>query len=187
MPQLLVIIASTRPVRAGLAVGQWFSEYARNHGGFDVRVADLKELDLPLMNEPEHPRLRKYAHEHTKQWSQMVEGADAFAFVLPEYNYAMTAPLKNALDYLSIEWQYKPAGLISYGGISAGLRAAQMVKQVLTTLKVMPLPEAVAVPFVHQHIEDGTFKPTDLAIDSARQLLDELVRWEAALRPLRAQ
>ncbi len=185
MPTLLIIIASTRPGRAGLPVARWFEDAARRHGGFDVQVADLAEVNLPLLDEPHHPRLSQYTHEHTRAWSRIVSAADAFAFVMPEYNYAMTAPLKNALDYLSNEWHYKPVGLVSYGGLSGGLRAAQMVKEVVTTLRMMPLPEGVAIPFVAQHITDGTFTPPELATQAARTMLDELVRWAGALGTLR--
>ena len=123
-PALLIVIASTRPGRVGLPVGRWFEDRARAHGGFRVTVADLAELRLPLVDEPNHPRLRKYTQPHTRKWSEIVDAADAFAFVMPEYNYSFTAPLKNAIDYLHQEWQYKPVGLVSYGGVSAGTRAA---------------------------------------------------------------
>src|SRR6185437_13398474 len=118
MPTLQVIIASTRPGRVGPIVGDWFLALARQHGGFDVQVSDLAELALPLMDEPHHPRLKQYQHEHTRNWSARVDAADAFVFVMPEYNYTFTAPLKNAIDYLHTEWAYKPVGFVSYGGIS---------------------------------------------------------------------
>ncbi|NMP23361.1 NADPH-dependent FMN reductase [Sulfobacillus harzensis] len=186
MPTLLVIIASTRPGRVGLPVGRWFQQFARQHGAFDVRVADLLELNLPMMDEPKHPRFGDYQNPHTKQWSQIVDAADAVVLVMPEYNYAMTAPLKNALDYLSREWQYKPVGLVSYGGASGGLRAQQMVKLVVTTLKMMPVPESVSIPFVANYIKEGALEPTDFMIQSAQAMLDEMARWEEALRSLRA-
>jgi NAD(P)H-dependent FMN reductase len=184
--KLLVVIASVRPVRIGLPVGTWITEVARTHGGFDVTVADLKEIDLPMMNEPNHPRLRQYTFDHTKNWSATVGPQDAFIFVFPEYNYAMTAPLKNALDYLVHEWQYKPVGLVSYGGISAGLRAAQQVRQTVTGFKMMPLHEAVALPMVSSSIDDdGDFIANDSATRSAETMLTELRRWALALKPLR--
>jgi NAD(P)H-dependent FMN reductase len=126
-PNLMVIIASMRDGRAGRAVGDWFAQVAQDHGWFDVTVADLKEIDLPLMTEPHHPRLRQYTQPKTMEWSAMVDAADAFVFVMPEYNYAATAPLINAIDYLVQEWAYKPVGLVSYGGVSGGLRAAQSI------------------------------------------------------------
>jgi NAD(P)H-dependent FMN reductase len=105
---------------------------------------------------------------------------------MPEYNFGFTAPLKNALDYLNQEWRYKPVGLVSYGGISAGTRSVQMIKQVVTALKLTPVLEAVSIPFVKQFLDDeGTIHPNDVMIEAARAMLDELVRYEAALRPLR--
>ncbi len=185
MPKLLVIIGSTRPERIGLPIGRWFADFAQTHGTFEVEVADLKEINLPLLDEPQHPRLGQYQHEHTIQWSGHVNRADAIAMVIPEYNYSMTAPVKNALDYLYHEWCYKPLALVSYGGASGGLRAAQMVKQVATTLKMMPLPEGVSIPFAVQHLKAGTFEATDTVRQAAQAMLDELGRWEKALRQLR--
>jgi NAD(P)H-dependent FMN reductase len=182
----MVLIASTRPGRIGLPVAEWFAERARSHGGFAVDVADLAEINLPMMDEPHHPRLRRYMHQHTKDWSARVEAADAFAFVMPEYNFGFNAPLKNALDYLNAEWQYKPVGFVSYGGVSAGTRAVQMLKQVVTALKMVALPEAVSIPFVAQLLDEGRrLRPNDVMEQAATTLLDELVRWEGALRPLR--
>lgn len=186
-PTLLIVIASTRPVRVGLPIAEWFEARARAHGGFEIEVADLAAIDLPLMNEPKHPRRREYEHDHTKEWSARVEAADAFVFVHPEYNHGMTAPLKNALDYLSQEWAYKPLGLVSYGSVSAGTRAAQMIKQVAVYLKLFTVAEAVSIPFVSRQIgEDGKFEPTEMVEKAAPAMLDELIRLEAALRPLRA-
>jgi NAD(P)H-dependent FMN reductase len=186
MPRLMIVIASTRPGRVGLPVAQWFEGQAVAHGGFDIDLADLGELALPFVDEPSHPRLQQYVHPHTKRWSALVDAADAFAFVMPEYNYGFNAPLKNAIDFLHNEWQYKPVGLVSYGGVAAGTRAAQMIKQVVTTLKMTPLPEAVSIPFVAQFLDDdGAFQGNPVMEQAAAVMLDELVRVEAALRPLR--
>jgi NAD(P)H-dependent FMN reductase len=185
-PTLLIVIASTRPVRAGLPIAEWFEQRARAHGGFEIEVADLAAIDLPLMNEPKHPRRREYEHQHTKDWSARVEAADAFVFVHPEYNHGITAPLKNALDYLSQEWAYKPLGLVSYGSVSAGTRAAQMIKQVAVYLKLFTVAEAVSIPFVSRRIgDDGAFVPDEVVEKAADGMLTEMVRLEGALRSLR--
>jgi NAD(P)H-dependent FMN reductase len=187
MPKLTIVIASTRPGRVGLPVAQWFEARAIAHGAFDVSVADLAEIALPFVDEPAHPRLQQYTKPHTKHWSAIVDASDAFAFVMPEYNHGFNAPLKNAIDFLHNEWRYKPVGLVSYGGVSAGTRAAQMIKQVVTTLKMVPLTEAVSIPFVTQFLDDdGAVQGNDVMQQSASVMLDELVRVEAALRPLRS-
>ena len=117
---LQVVTVSTRPGRIGGPIADWFIEAAREHGGFEVDPVDLAELDLPMMDEPNHPRLQQYTKDHTKAWAARVERADAFVFVSPEYNFGIAAPLKNALDYLQKEWAYKPASFVSYGGVSGG-------------------------------------------------------------------
>ena len=186
MPRLQIIIASTRPGRIGLPVGLWFEGRARAHAAFDVEVADLAEIALPFMDEPNHPRLRDYTHEHTKDWSAKVDAADAFVFVMPEYNYGFNAPLKNAIDFLHYEWRHKPVGFVSYGGVSAGTRAAQMLKPVLLALKMMPLYDAVSIPFVANFIDDdGELQANEVMERAADAMLDELLRVGDALRPLR--
>src|ERR1700761_3143421 len=84
MPRLTTIIGSTRPGRAGLPIATWFVDRARVHGGFDVDVVDLADLGLPLLDEPNHPRLRQYLHQHTQDWSAIVDASDAFVMVTPE-------------------------------------------------------------------------------------------------------
>jgi NAD(P)H-dependent FMN reductase len=186
-PVLQIIIASTRPGRVGPSVAAWIQDRAIAHGGFDVELIDLAEVNLPMMDEPNHPRLRSYVHQHTKDWSATIDRADAFIFVVPEYNYGFNAPIKNAIDYLHFEWQHKALGFASYGGVGAGTRAVQMLKQVVTALKMVPLFDAVNIPFVVQFLdEDRRLKPNEIMESAATAMLDELARWTASLRALRA-
>ena len=187
MPRLQVIVASTRPGRAGLPVANWFIEHAESHGKFDVELVDLAKINLPFLDEPHHPSERKYTQQHTKDWSATVDAADAFVIVTPEYNYSMNAPLKNAIDYLYAEWRYKPVGFVSYGNTSAGLRAVQMIKQVVTTLNMVPITDAVAIHYIGQHLDDaGRFNGTEAMGAAAGVMLDELDRFATMLAPLRS-
>lgn len=189
MLNLHVIIASTRSGRSGHQVGAWFDEVARRHGGFDVELIDLAEVNLPLFDEPRHPKKQQYEHAHTKAWSEIVDRADAFVFVTSEYNHTPPAALTNALQHLAHEWAYKPAGFVSYGGVSGGTRGVQVTKQIAVALKMMPIPEAVHIPFFKQHLdaEAGTFAPDAVQEKAAGAMLDELKKWSAALRPLRTE
>jgi NAD(P)H-dependent FMN reductase len=184
--KLLVIVGSTRPGRVGRPIGDWIVEQATQHGGFDVELADLAEIALPLFDEPVHPARGQYQHEHTKDWSAKVAAADAFVFVMPEYNHSYNAALKNAIDYLNREWAYKPVGLVSYGGVSGGLRAVQAIKPVISALRMTAAVDAVTVPMVMTMVNDGAFEPTDIVAASAKTMLDELVKLAGALAPLRA-
>jgi NAD(P)H-dependent FMN reductase len=185
-PKLHVIVASTRPGRGGMAVGRWVHEHASKHGAFETRLVDLAEVNLPLYDEPNHPRLRKYTHEHTKTWSAIVHAADAYVVVTPEYNYGMPPSLLNAFEYVYHEWGYKPLGFVSYGGISGGMRSVQMAKLVATTLHLMPIPEGVAIPFYTKQLKDDVFEAADVNLKALHDMLAELARWAEALAPMRA-
>jgi NAD(P)H-dependent FMN reductase len=187
MPKLLTIIASTRPGRVGLPVGNWFMERAQAHGGFELELVDLYELDLPLLDEPNHPRLRQYTQAHTHAWSALVESADAVVMVTAEYNYGYPAALKNAIDYLHHEWRYKPLGFVSYGGVAAGTRAVQQLKQVVGALQLFAVANSVNIPFVTQFLDDDrVIKANDVMVKAAADMLDELLTVGAALEPLRS-
>jgi NAD(P)H-dependent FMN reductase len=147
-------------------------------------TVSLADLDLPFLDEEEEPSSGVYRHEHTRRWSAMVDGADGFVVVTPEYNYGMPATLKNALDYLSREWAWKPLGFVSYGNTSAGTRSVQHAKQVVTTLQLVPLGATVAIR-IGDSVKSGALRP-DLGRDQAAvSLLSELVRVSHALRPMR--
>jgi NAD(P)H-dependent FMN reductase len=176
-PVLQVIIGSTRPGRVGSAVADWITDRAIQQGDFEVEVTDLAVLDLPIFNEPHHPRLRKYLHQHTKDWSAIVDRSDAFVFVIPEYNHSFNAATKNALDYLSQEWRDKPAGIVSYGGASGGSHAAQMLTPVLGALRMVTVADSVTIPAVRERLDgDGRLEPDQAMNRGAAAMLAELAR-----------
>ena len=183
-PILAIVIGSTRPGRVGPKFAEWFRERAVADGSFDVELIDLAQVNLPLFDEPKQPRLHQYVHQHTIAWSLMVTRVDAFVFVTPEYNFGYNAALKNAIDYLSLEWADKAAGFVSYGGVAAGTRAVQQLKQVLTALKMVTVAESVNIPFFPQFIDEaGNVRPNDAMTRAADAMLDELIRITALLRP----
>ncbi|MEU7866271.1 NAD(P)H-dependent oxidoreductase [Dactylosporangium sp. NPDC049140] len=185
-PRLEVIVASTRPGRVGRLVADWFVGRAEEHNGFDVHVSDLAELNLPLLDEPHHPSQRNYTKQHTKDWSATIDAADAVVFVMPEYNHSFTAPLKNAIDFLSEEWRDKPLAFVSYGGLSAGTRAVIALRPVVSALGMMAIKSQVAIPSRTHITAEKTFE-SDPALDaSAKAVLEELARLAPAFRTLRA-
>lgn len=185
MPTLLIVIASTRPGRVGLPVGEWFRERAEAHGGFEIELVDLAVLDLPLLDEPKHPRLREYTQEHTHAWSRTVAAADVVVLVTSEYNYGYPAALKNAIDYLNHEWRHKAVGFVSYGGVAAGTRAVQQLKAVVGAVGMVHGQNAVNIPFVAQFLVDEQIEANETMEQAADAMLDELLMLDGALRTLR--
>lgn len=187
MYQLKIISSTIRPGRKGPVVAAWIAELARQNGNFNVEVLDLGEINLPMMNEPNHPLMKNYQFEHTRKWSATIDEADAFIFVTAEYDYNYPAPLHNALEYLAQEWGYKAAGIVSYGGVSAGTRAANALKADLSTFRMVPLAEAVNFPMFQQNFNDkNEFVVNEVSVKAANNMLKQLVRWTKGLKLIKA-
>lgn len=188
MNTIKIITSTTREGRKGISVANWITDLARQNDKYNIELLDLAEINLPFMDEPNHPRLKQYQHEHTKKWSNTIAAADAFIIVLGEYNFGFPAPIKNAIDYLYSEWMNKPVAFVSYGGVSGGLRATQMLKQVVTAVHMMPLADQVNIPFFAKLIdEQGVFQPNESIVKSAEVMLKELERWSDALKTMRSK
>ncbi len=183
-PVLQVIIGSTRPGRVGPAVAQWFFDIAEAEGTFDVELIDLVDYNLPLLDEPRHPILRQYEHEHTKRWSATIERADAFVFVIPEYNHSFNAATKNAIDFLHHEWKHKPVGIVSYGGMAMGVRAIQALKPVFNILRLVFSGE-VTIPLPLNPVVDGVLTSNEVLDNGAKAIVKELSIMSPSLKALR--
>lgn len=184
--KLQTIICSTRPGRIGPGIAHWFHAFANDHGSFESVLIDLAEFKLPVYDEPVHPAKQQYEKEHTKAWSRSVAAAEAYAFVIPEYNYCPPPSFFNALDFVYREWNYKPCCFVSYGGVSGGLRSAQLAKQLVSTLKMMPMVEGVMIQMAAKQLdEQRRFQPSEHHEHSAKAMLDELAKWAKALKTLR--
>lgn len=185
--RVAVLTCSTRPGAIGPEVADWLlrtlSPYA---DALDVELqhVSLRDLDLPFFDEEDPPARGTSRNPHTKAWSRIVDAADGFIAVTPEYNYGMPATLKNALDYLSHEWAWKPMGFVSYGNTSAGTRSVQHAKQVITTLRLVPLGSTVALR-LHDTVDGRRVRQSAHLTSSATGLLEELVRLAHALSPMR--
>lgn len=187
MYKLKIISSTVRPGRKGPIIGRWLVEQANATGNFEAELLDLGEINLPLMNEPVHPVMRQYEHEHTKTWSTLIDDADAFIFLTAEYDYSYPAPLKNALEYLVHEWSYKAAAIASYSaGSFAGVRGLATLKPDLLSLRIVPIPEAVNIPLLNQSIDEtGNFTPNELVQSSCKTMLDQLLRWTRGMEQIR--
>jgi NAD(P)H-dependent FMN reductase len=184
MTSLMIIVGSVRPGRIGLPVAEWVKSQVEAHGGFDIDFVDLLELNLPFMDEPNHPAQRKYTHDHTLAWSRRVDAAETFVFVTPEYNHSLAPALKNALDYLNQEWWRKPVGFVSYGGVSGGSRGVVAMDPIISTVGLVKTGATVEIPFVNTLVTDGVFSPTQRETTIMSRMLAEIESLSVALKPL---
>jgi len=182
--KLAVIVCSTRPGRIGDKIATWFHSRAVEQG-HDAELLDIAAFDLPIYNESRHSRLGDYEHEHTKRWAAAVGQADGFAFVAPEYNHGPSPALVNALTYLGPEWAKRPAGFVSYGGRSGGLRAVQATKPILSALMMYPTKTGMVIPFAGKLVSDTGFKATAEHENEAAGFLKELRELATHFKTLR--
>lgn len=171
-----VIVGSTRPGRIGSPIARWIAELAGSLPGIEVDLIELAEVALPFLDEPEHASTGIYTQQHTRDWSARIGALDAFILVTPEYNFSFSAPLKNALDYLSEEWNGKAVALVGYGGTSSGTRAVQALLPVITSLGMLCVG-TLYIPF-RQRLDaaSGTLVLTEHDAQGALELARNLQR-----------
>jgi NAD(P)H-dependent FMN reductase len=184
MIKIAIIIGSTRPGRNGEAVAKWVHEvaYARSDGEFEL--VDIKEFNLPLLDEPMPPVMGQYSKPHTKAWAARISSFDAYVFVTPEYNHGIPGALKNAIDFLFAEWNNKAAGFVSYGGVS-GVRAVEHLRLVLAEVRMATVRNQVLLSMFTDFENYSVFKPGPTKEQSVNEMLDELIAWGGALKTLR--
>jgi NAD(P)H-dependent FMN reductase len=181
----MIVIGSVRPGRVGLPVAEWVQRVATEHGGFEIDLVDLAEVNLPFLDEPKHPLSGEYTKQHTIDWSRRVDAADAFIFVSPEYNHSYSPALKNSIDFLYNEWSRKPVGLVSYGGVSGGTRGVVGLEPVLNEVGLVSAKTGVEIPFVRTHVTDGVFVPDEKILSSIEKLFTELAKLSESLKASR--
>jgi NAD(P)H-dependent FMN reductase len=184
MLKIGIITGSTRPNRKSPDVANWVQEIARKRGDAEYEVVDIKDFELPLLDEPMPPSMGQYRHAHTKQWAAKIGALDAFVFVTPEYNHSISAALKNAIDYLFAEWKDKSAGFVSYGG-AGGARAVEHLRLVLAEVHVATVRAQVLLSMWTDFEHFTTFKPHEKHEKSVGVMLDQVVAWGGALQQLR--
>ena len=193
MSKLHVIIGSTRPGRAADLVAPWVIDRAKNHGGFDVEVLDLRDWALPMFTETfeslgdiSDPT---YSSPVVRSWNHKIAEADAFLVITPEYNHSVPAVLKNAIDsvFFSFAFRNKPIAAVGYsGGIAGGVRAIEHLAQIAVEAEMMPLRTAPIFPQVFQAFTPEHQPVNPVAEISLQIAFDDLKWWSKLLEKARA-
>ena len=184
MLRIAIIIGSTRPGRKGETVAKWVYDIARERSDAEFELVDIKDFDLPLLDEPMSPVMGQYSRRHTETWSAKIASFDAYVFVTPEYNHATSGALKNAIDFLYHEWVNKAAGFVGYGGAS-GTRAVENLRLVMGELQVADVKAQVGLSLFTDFENFSVFKPAAQQEQSVHAMLDQVIAWGGALKTLR--
>lgn len=184
MIKVAIVTGSTRPGRKSEAVARWVLELANSRTDATYELVDIADFQLPLLDEPVPPSQHRYQHDHTKRWAERIAQFDAFVFVTPEYNHGPSGALKNAIDFLYVEWNNKAAGFVGYGS-AGGTRAVEQLRLVMAELQIATVRAQVALSLRDDFENWSVFKPQPHHAKTVATLLDQVVAWGTALRPLR--
>ncbi len=184
MVKTAIIVGTTRPGRKAADVARWVYEIARKRKDAEFEIVDIKDFDLPLLDEPVPPSLNQYSRPHTKRWAEKIRGFDAFVFVTPEYNHSIPGSLKNAIDYLYGEWNNKAAGFVSYGSMG-GARAVESLRLVMGEVQVADVRAQVMLSLFTDFENFTTFKPAPMHEKNVDTMLNQVIAWGGALKTLR--
>ncbi|GHH83950.1 NADPH-dependent FMN reductase [Streptomyces capitiformicae] len=176
--RVTVVVGSNRTGRFGPVVAEWLLGRVRAHDDFEVDVVDVADFDLPTTFAPT-PEVTAQLAEITPKLAT----AEAFVVLTPEYNHSYPAALKNLIDWHYHEWRAKPVALVSYGGLSGGLRAVEHLRQVFAELHATTVRDTVSFHHAHTSFDDtGHLKEPSAPTTAAKVMLDQLAWWGRALR-----
>lgn len=180
--RLVVIVGSIRSGRSGPTVANWFARQARRHGEFDVDVVDLAEIPLPMTLPAFGSAPSPEAARALESLTPRLDAADVFVVVTPEYNHSFPASLKNVIDWHHQQWQAKPVGFVSYGGLSGGLRAVEHLRLVFAELHAAGIRDTVSFHGAGQFDDKGDPADPEGCTRAATLMLDRLTWWARTLR-----
>ncbi len=186
-PKIGVIVSTTRPTRAGLGVAEWFVDQVKDMPEMDFELIDLKEVDLPLLSEPESASSGNYTQDKVKAWSKRIADFDGFVIVMAEYNNGYPAPLKNAFDTLYHEWSQKPVAFVGYGTYAAS-RAIDHMVAVVAKVNAMPITSTViGVVKPWEAMDEKGWPKAEYVMGNMAHFVDNLRWWATTLKAARKQ
>lgn len=185
MVKIGIITGSTRDSRVNIQVAEWVKSIADKRTDVEFELVDIKDYNLPKFNEPIPAIMSQdYQAPEAKVWSEKISELDGFVFVTPEYNKAITSGLKDAIEYLYVEWNNKAAGIVSYGS-TLGVSAANNLRLILTVPKVATVGTSPALSLFTDFEDMRTFKPAPFHEETVQTMLNEVVAWSTALKTIR--
>ena len=184
MTKIGIILGCTKPGRNGEAVAKWVYNIAKQREDAQFELVDVKDFDLPLYDEPYPAMMQQYTKEHTKKWSKKINEFDGYVFVTAEYNHGIPGALKNAIDFLNAEWKNKSVGYVSYGS-AGGSRAVEQLRLVAAELQMADVRAQVMLSLFTDFQDMSVFNPDPRHEGAVNTMLDQVIAWADALKPLR--
>lgn len=171
-----LFLGSTREGRVSEKVADWIETLVAEKDASFERI-DLRDYSLPYVREGENEDLLAFK----KKMAEL----DGYLFITPEYNHAIPAVFKNALDSAYVEWKYKAAGIIAYG-FAGGARATEQLRNILSGFGMYDVQPHTLLYLGRILDEEGQLKPTKGDLKKANATIDDVINVARALKPLRS-
>lgn len=187
---LKVITGSTREGQFSSQAAAWVKNEMEKIAGFTVEVLDLAEYNLPFFDQAVSPSYKQapYPYENVELFAAKIAEGDAFIMIVPEYNHAPTAVLKNAIDWVYQEWNDKVISYVGYGSVG-GARAIAQLRDIAVELRLASVHDAI-------NITGNDFFPVKLGGADANEMFakyadklpgmaEQLKQWGTAFKTMR--
>lgn len=184
--KIAIVTGSTRPGRINDQVAKWVLEHTLPRAEAEFEIVDIADYELPLLDEPFPAGYQKYQNNHTKVFSSKIAEFDGYIFIVAEYNHSVTGALKNALDYLNVEFNNKAASFVSYGS-KGGARAVEHLRGIASELQLAHVRNQVMFSIFSDVENFEIFKPAETSTSALDAMLDQLIPWTRAMEYVRNQ
>jgi len=187
---VLVFYGSYRATRVGIRMASFVINELRACGALPELI-DAREMGLPILDRMYKEYPKGSAPPAMEDLARKIRTADAFVFVVGEYNWGPQPGLKNLTDHFLEEWFWRPAAVVSYSPSRlSGVRAGSAWHPILSEMGMVVISSTVAVGPITQTL-DAQGEPIGeagrLAPKALRRLADDLAWWTSAARNQRLQ
>jgi NAD(P)H-dependent FMN reductase len=152
---VLVFYGSYRSNRRGIRLADYLVRGLRSRGN-EVELIDAREIGLPMLDRMFKEYPPDTAPEPMARLAAKIQLADAFLFVVGEYNWGVQPGLKNLTDHYLEEWFWRPAAIASYsGGRLAGTRSSFAWHNILAEMGMVVISSTLAVASIGNTLNEA--------------------------------
>jgi len=183
--KVLVFYGSYRAARVGIRMANFVTSELRTRGA-DAELIDAREIGLPILDRMYKEYPKGTAPPKMEELAGKIRAADAFVFVIGEYNWGPQPGLKNLTDHFLEEWYWRPAAVVSYSpGRLSGARASSAWHPILSEMGMIVVSSTLAVGPIAETF-DAQGEPIGDVSRVVRQafgrVADDLAWWTAAAK-----
>ncbi|MCX9147568.1 NADPH-dependent FMN reductase [Erythrobacter sp. WG] len=186
--RILVFYGSYRRDRQGIRLAEYCVRKLAARGA-DVELIDARAVDLPMLDRMYKEYPQGEAPQAMATLAGKIRAADAFLFVVGEYNWSVQPGLKNLTDHFLEEWFWRPAAIVSYSaGRLGGVRAGLAWRDILGEMGMVVVSSTIAVGPIGDALGEGGEPTGDGGKALEKQFprfADDLAWWTAAARAQR--